>query len=423
MCNKCGNISSHRCGSARPCGCSDPLNCGCKSKTEFTCVNYTGKHLENIDVLPGYNGDRVLEKIDERVEDLYNQISLIEITGGDEKQSLQDVTDIGNVTTNPVKIQEVWFKNNANDTIFRVKDSTITSNQNIEKSIIDGVNLVPKLSVDKLQHSFHDNYIAGQNILSRLTGIGTTTLYSRPLYNDSNVFIGNTIATSGEFRTSENNTVIGSYVFHDGFGTEDTTFHTVGNTIIGRNIQNHYNMYNKNSVKHPYTKKHTAFNVIIGDNIYANQFHKAVVYGTKILTHSVDNSILIGSFDSTESEYNMEVKPYYRYDKNIILSNNFVLQRYKKEDNVENYLYIGNSEPLMEGDLSSSNRRLKVYGRLQIEGSNSVNNVQGDLSYTKSVVSKPDGTLGLVDKFEALKSTLNSLTPEQKLEIRNILNS
>lgn len=234
MCNKCGNIGSHGCGSKRPCGCSEPLNCGCKSKTEFTCVNYTGKHLENIDVLPGYNGDRVLEKIDERVEDLYNQISLIDIpdssnsfenVGGgvevlkDKDTNITFKTLVGTSSVKPAStsenisfnVDEEWVKSKVNE-YQRPPDPVVVKSVN---NVGDGVDLIKS-----------DN-----RELTEVRGIKSGTLNIR--LEGDNVVI-DTVEQKGVNDFYVDDSVVGEYI-PDGTPVKPyKTLEEVINIIVGR---------------------------------------------------------------------------------------------------------------------------------------------------------------------------------------------
>lgn len=317
----------------------------------------------------------------------------------DEKDDLQKVTSRGNTTTFPINVQNIWIKNDFKNNLFETKDFELLEKQSLNDNIIKGENILSKIPNKVLKHQFEQNLIIGKEILTELVGEGTKSYFDdRAVYNDCNVIVGIDLANTKQFKTAENNIIFGSDIFHNDFGTEEgNDFHAFSNTVVGFNIQSHQNLYNIHQNKPEFTKTNIALNTIVGQNFHANVYEKSTILGHIQYGNQYKRSIIIGYSSGVGAHKHDFSGPQHNYEKNIIISNGFNPNVYKDASKVSDYMYIGNETPLMEGILDTTNKRLKTYGRFQIDGNDPKNNVQGDLTYTKKVVAKPDGTFGLVN--------------------------
>lgn len=78
-CNKCNNENIHQCG------CDYVEFCGCETETDLLCTNYSGEHLNPLNISPGTDGAEIVkiinDKIQEMLEDIENKINDIESVG------------------------------------------------------------------------------------------------------------------------------------------------------------------------------------------------------------------------------------------------------------------------------------------------------------------------------------------------------
>jgi hypothetical protein len=81
-------MSKYNCGcnNQQSCGCSKPNLIGCPTKVDLLCTNYSGIPLSTLDIDPGLDGNAVIKKINDYLEDLPNpeeQNILIDNVGGE----------------------------------------------------------------------------------------------------------------------------------------------------------------------------------------------------------------------------------------------------------------------------------------------------------------------------------------------------
>lgn len=135
---------------SNPCGqCAPVVNCGCASKTEFSCVTYTGRTLDAIGVHAGENGDNVMEAINDRIQDLYSivdleeDVSLTSVSKGEDVYIGED--GFGNKLFKGVKAGDgVRLTTTDHDVVVSVDESVKTPVRINNKG--NGVPLVEKVS-------------------------------------------------------------------------------------------------------------------------------------------------------------------------------------------------------------------------------------------------------------------------------------
>lgn len=341
--------------------------------------------------------------------------------------NFQDFFDKKNKITGSFNFNNILFERTQENAYLQLYNPNGISTINLGECILEGINIAPNLvsNINLPQHKkLMYSVLKGQNILTKLDGETYKPhylpAYERTSWNDYNVMFGEGLATTSAFKTSENNIIFGKHVCYDAFGDIETQYHAEHNVMVGFDIQNYWGAMNKNPNNAPFENTGVQHNTMVGHQIYGNRFYKSIILGS-YKANEFQNSICIGHCYIPGSPGAYQIKAEYKFDHNIIISNIFRPDVYKTPETVSNYLYIGNDTPLIEGNLSSNSaeKRIKLHGRLQIDGTSPYNNAQGDDSYTKTVVAKPDGTIGIEDKKEFLKKLLEQ--PDIKIFVANYI--
>lgn len=286
--------------------------------------------------------------------------------------------------------------------------------------------------------SYAVNKPENNNVENRFNNVIGLSIADKTSYN---LFKQNTIvgyaAFNGSFTTLQKNVVVGTYNNADFDGSNGPLFQTgsyINNVTLGNFNNNFPNSW---------------ANVGLGDNSEetdgSNQlplikllsnYDKTQIYNYNAASNLIDsfaNSITIGNYNNivkgTRGHISRSVgsinigsgntKGHFRDYFNIYLGNH-ISSVYQNFANAESYgnIIIGNflttwqdknklaihnscagaftkiQDSLIYGDFKD--RQLKINGKLTLNPTH--HNADGDINYTKQVVAKADGTLGLVNK-------------------------
>lgn len=311
----------------------------------------------------------------------------------EEVDNLQNVTDRDNKTTNDIIIGNYKYYNK--------EDFIITEeNKNIQ-NIVDSNIVAGKNSFNNV--TIVDNVQNYGNIVNIVDGFNNANI--RKFYKNS-ISVTNFKANLDPIREFKGNNIKGSNIAIERPSDPDS---------LDKIEKFSYALENKSNEDPNYSKFH--YNVSKQD-IRDNNF-----FGYDInIKYTANRNIFIGeSIDIASAYSNLFIgrdliKKDTHFFNNVLITRNMLTDPVYIEDFIynkdgleimANCFYLGGTfTPLLTGNLGAwngnenwtdKNKWLKVWGQLKIDGYLPKNNVQGDLSYTKKVVAKPDGTLGLVD--------------------------
>lgn len=216
--------------------------------------------------------------------------------------------------------------------------------------------------------------------------------------------IGIGVFAGKELTTGKSNTLIGSLT-----GQKTTTGNF--NTMFGRQAGNENTSGYKN----------TYFGTYAGYNNSTSNLNVLIGYKAGNQSAMGDRNLFLGSFagQGVTGSNNLLLgvgagNGDGAISNRLIIHNNTTLSGYGADDTQEGVLGTPTQGNLANALITGAfdQRWVKLNGYLQI-GSTYMPNAQGDSTYTKSLVAKPDGTIGWEDK--ANLTTLGGVIPDVKI--------
>lgn len=331
----------------------------------------------------------------------------------DNTPNLQQVTDEGYVTTNPINVQNIIFARylEKGQVFYTDKEYIANSYKGFNNNvIINGPNNASLFFQDNdFVRPLYNAYISGQNNLNLARGV-------EGVYNNALHISGINLGNTNNFIGAENTALIGYSVFEGelnnrGFKerTIDYTYTREDKSVplnllaVGVGIMNRYNERMEVELE---TSNSLRNGVILGNMLYMNGFKNSILLSYDSMFNDIEDSIFIGN--SKMSGFlkgdKTSVKSEDTFKKDIVITNSYN-NDYKRNNPHfrESMLYIGNDEPLLIGKLnddSTSGRFLEINGNLKIKSSIASNHVtsQNELLYNKYLVADNEGNIKLQDK-------------------------
>jgi hypothetical protein len=361
--------------------------------------------------------------------------------GGGGQQSLQTVTDVGNYTTNPIESNQgilgsvLGVKNNS--FIGVIDGGSLTQSENYQLPPKSGTfalldDILPEsdtLNTVVQRGSYSSKPISFlPSTTTPATGspIGAIGIHEATysyywgdfsqaatgLYNVSISYGALQKLTSGDYN-------IGIGVFA---GKETTT--GKGNTFIGgltgqKNTTGNFNaMFGRQAGNENTTGyKNTYFGTYAGYNNITSNLNVLIGYKAGNQTAMGDRNLFLGSFagQGVTGTNNLLLgigagNNDGAINNRLIIHNNTTLTGYGANDTQEGILGTPTQGNLANALITGAfdQRWVKLNGYLVV-GASYMPNAQGDATYTKSIVAKPDGTFGWIDRADVVSSGITTL--------------
>ena len=297
-------------------------------------------------------------------------------------------------------------------TKLNIQDPTqIIPVSNTESGIVNNTSLQELGGVDKLINKVRIGKGSGNTaaIIEDSTALGDSALSSNTT-GTNNTAIGTNVLkvnTTGGF-----NTGIGDYalwsnttgIWNTAIGSAALVYNTTGQ----RNVALASGLYHNKTGSHNSGLGHSA--------AYANESGNYNSYVGR--SAGYDNGVGSYNVGIGYAALSISAAGYLAGGSTINMNNNvFIGSNVRGLDGMNDTLAIDNkgatvtqaANALIYGGFSAANRFLNVGGKLSVTSSY-MPNAQGDATYTKSIVSKTDGTFGWEDKIDYSKQIVKTIT-------------